>query len=130
MQKKKNKLKDKFLSLDRSPLADDLFKRWEEESPESIKVEAHLNDRKTSMAGRLELGAHGHPVTILIMDEVSGAEMEFNHVRSALIVVEEKRKGSAGWLSMMVGNVEKIKPVLEMIAQATLDELKRLVRRD
>lgn len=121
----KNK-KDKILTLNNSPLADDLMRQWEAEAPDSIRVEGQLNDRKTVLSGRVEVGAHGHPVTVVVIDEVTGAEMEFNHVHDALLMIEEKRKGSFGWLSVVVGSVTKIKPMLEMVAQATLDELKKL----
>ena len=121
----KNK-KDKILSLDKSPLADELIRQWEEEAPESIEVEGQLNDRKTMLSGRVEVGARGHPVTVVIIDEVTGSELEFNHIHNALLMLEEKRRASFGWLSMVVGSVTKIKPMLEMVAQATIDELKKL----
>lgn len=118
--------RDKILSLDKSPLADELYQKWEDEAPEPMEIEGQLNQKKTVLSGRLELGARGHPVTILIADEVTGAEMEFNHVANAMLMIEEKRKGSTGWVSLIVGRVNKLKPVLEMIAQATLDELRKL----
>jgi hypothetical protein len=128
MKKIKEK-KDRILKMGRSPLADDLLKQWEDEAPEAIAIEGQLNDRKTSLSGKLEIGVDGHPVSILIIDEISGAEMEFSHVHNAVIMVEEKRKGSNGWISMVVGNLNKIKPVLEMLAEATLDELKKIVKK-
>lgn len=118
--------KDKILSLDKSPLADDLMRQWESEAPEGVQVEGQLNDRKTVLSGRVEVGANGHPVTLVVIDEMTGAEMEFNHIHNALLMVEEKRKGSFGWLSVVVGSVSKIKPMLEMVASATIDELKKL----
>ncbi len=121
------KKKDKILALDKSPLADDLLRKWEEEAPEPLELEGRLDERKTMLSGSVGVGAHGHPVTIVIVDEISGAEMEFNHVHNAVLMIEEKRKGSTGWMSLVVGNVSKIKPVLEMIVGATLDELKKLV---
>lgn len=128
MKRIKEKM-DRILSLDRSPLADDLLRKWEDEAPEAMRIEGRLNDRKTVLSGKLEVGARGHPVSILIIDEVSGAEMEFNHVHSAVIMIEEKRRGSNGWLSLIVGNLAKIKPVLEMLASATLDELEKITKK-
>lgn len=121
--------KDKILPLDKSPLADDLYQKWEDEAPEPMQMEARLNQRRTVLSGRLEVGAKGHPVTIMIVDEVTGAEMEFNHVHNALVMVEERRKSSTGWLSLIVGSASKLKPVLAMIASATVEELKKLAGR-
>ena len=121
--------KDRILSLEKSPLAEELLKKWDEEAPDEVKIEGRLDGSKTRLSGKMEIGAAGHPVSILVMDEVTGAELEFNHVHNALLMVEEKRRGSSGWVSLVAGSVGMIKPVLEMIATATLDELKRLVGR-
>lgn len=80
------------------------------------------------MSGKLGVGADGHPVTILVSDEVTGAEIEMNHVHNALLVIEDKRKNSSGWLSLVVGDIKKVGDVLQIVAQATMEELKKILK--
>lgn len=127
MVKKKNQ--DKILEQENSPLNESW---WSDEADDDFaqRVEDLAEDGETMMiSGEMGLGKDRHPVTILITDEVTGAEMEMTHVKNALVVVEDERKSTSGWLSMVIGDVEKLGDVLHFIAKATIQELKRLVRK-
>ncbi len=80
------------------------------------------------MSGKLGVGADGHPVTIMITDEITGAEVEMNHVHNALLVIEDRRKSSSGWLSLVVGDIKKVGDILHVVAQATIEELKKILK--
>ena len=67
-----------------------LSKEWE--------VGMDLEDKASvgvSVEGDLEIGRKGHPVTVIIEDEVSGEVLEVNHVESAFLVIEDKRKNTS-----------------------------------
>jgi hypothetical protein len=83
-------------------------------------------DREIIMSGRLNIGREGNPVTITIEDEVTGEIMEVNNVSSALLVVEETRKSSSGWVSFIFGDPKKISNVLEFLSKITLEGLKKM----
>ena len=124
---KKKRLEDKILVIGGSPLDDNW---WSNEADDEFaqKVEDMADDGETMMvSGEMGLGDR-HPVTILIIDEITGAEIEMTHVKNALVVVEDERKSTSGWLSMVIGDVDKLGEVLRFIARATVNELKRLVK--
>ena len=79
-----------------------------------------------SITGEMELGKDGHPVTVTITDEVTGAMMEINHIKSGMILVEDSRTQTSGWLTMVIGDIDKIGNILRFIAKATIGELNRL----
>jgi len=79
------------------------------------------------MSGELEIGKGGNPVTIVVKDEEEGSEIEFSNVNQAWLMIEEKRKSSAGWLSLIIGDVNKIVSVLRFVAKATVKELRQMV---
>ena len=81
-----------------------------------------------AVSGELSVGKNGHPVTILIEDEETGESLEVNHVRSALFVIEDSRRSSSGWLSIVVGNLEKLNSVLSFLSKLTLEGLEKLAR--
>ena len=122
MSKKKNKKKnqkrtDRVLSDKDSPLAGELF----------VDLDDKEGKEDVMMSGELDIGKSGNPVTIIIRDEKEGSEIEFNNVNQAWLMLEEKRKSSTGWLSLIIGDVGKIVDVLKFVAKATADELKQLV---
>lgn len=86
-------------------------------------------DEALVLSGEMEVGKGGNPVTISILDETTGESMEINHVANALLVIEDKRSSSNGWLSLLVGDLDKVGAVFKLLAKATLDELRRIVRR-
>ena len=124
--KKKNK-QDRILVLGESPLNEGW---WQEDNDGDDWIE-EVGSENDSMvvSGEMGVGNNNHPVTIKITDEVSGMEMEMAHVKSALLIIEDERKSTAGWLSMVVGDINKLAGVLRFIARATVDELKRLAGR-
>jgi hypothetical protein len=81
------------------------------------------------LSGEMEVGKNGNPVTISIVDELTGEAMEINHVANALLVLEDKRRSSSGWLSLLIGDLDKIGSIFRLLAKATLDELRRITRR-
>ncbi len=120
--------KDRILvTPGRSPLVTDIYPEWEEEQLETeLELSKGTSDEALVISGELGLG--GNPVTILVIDEVTGMEMEINHVKNALFVIEDKRKNSSGWLSLVIGDIEKVGEVLRFVAKATVKELKRMVK--
>ena len=87
------------------------------------------HDEALVLTGELEVGKAGNPVTISILDETTGESMEINHVSNALLVVEDRRRSTNGWLSLLIGDLDKIGSVFRLLAKATLDELRRIVGR-
>jgi len=85
-----------------------------------------VGDDVMSITGEMELGKDGHPVTVTITDEVTGAMMEINHIKSGMILVEDSRTQTSGWLTMVIGDIDKIGNILRFIAKATIGELNRL----
>ena len=79
------------------------------------------------ITGNLGIGEKGNPVTIFVEDEVTGEGLEINHVDSAFVVVEDKRRGSSGWLAVAVGEIKKLNQVLGFLAGTTLDGLKKMM---
>lgn len=115
--KKPQVREDKLLKTLDSPIMDD-------------EVDLVASSRSgLAVAGEINIGRHGNPVTILIEDEETGEVLELNHVRSALLLIEDKRKSSSGWLSVAIGSVEKISEVLEFLTRTTLDGLKKITGR-
>ena len=47
------------------------------------------------MGRKSYIGKSGNPVTILVEDEETGEILEVNHVRTALLVIEDSRKSSS-----------------------------------
>jgi hypothetical protein len=84
-------------------------------------------DKAMVVSGDLEVGKNGNPVTISVIDEVSGEIMEINHVQNALIVVEDKRSRSSGWLTLFLGDLDKVGQVVKLLAQASMEELRKII---
>lgn len=116
-KKKDEKRTDRVLSGKNSPLAGELF----------VDLDKKEGGEDVMMSGELDIGKSGNPVTIIIRDEKEGSEIEFNNVNQAWLMLEEKRKSSTGWLSLIIGDVGKIVDVLRFVAKATVEELKQLV---
>lgn len=81
-----------------------------------------------AVSGQLNIGKNGNPVTIYLEDEETGETLEVNHVKTALLVIEDSRKSSNGWLSIAVGSMSKLSNVLEFLAKVTLSGLEKLTR--
>lgn len=82
--------------------------------------------REVVMSGKLNIGRGGSPVTVTVKDEVSGETMEISNVGNALLMIEEKRRSSGGWMSLIFGDVKKIGEVLEFLSKMTLSGLKNM----
>jgi len=80
------------------------------------------------MSGKLNIGKGGNPVTITVEDEVTGEVMEINNVGSALLMVEEVRRSSSGWISMIFGDLGKVAGVLGFMSKMTLAGLEKMKR--
>src|SRR3989339_1876411 len=99
----------------------------DEVEDESLDFSAEMvGDDVMSITGEMELGKDGHPVTVTITGEVAGAMMEINHIKSGMILVEDSRTQTSGWLTMVIGDIDKIGNILRFIAKATIGELNRL----
>lgn len=126
---KKKITADRIMAVEaKSPLVDELYPEWEDE--EEMEMGLELNDpadESMVISGELSLG--GNPVTIVVIDEVTGMEMEINHVRNGLIAIDDQRKSSSGWLSMVVGDADKVGEILRFVAKATVAELKRMMKK-
>jgi len=85
--------------------------------------------KEMAISGNLDVGKGGHPVTVVIEDEITGEMLEINHVDSAFLMIEDRRKRSAGWLAVVVGNVEKINRVLGFLSKLTLNSLKKMAKK-
>lgn len=109
--------RDRLLLGFDSPLLDEMNVGKEEESKDIV------------ISGNLGIGERGNPVTILVEDEITGESLEINHVDSAFVVVEDKRRSSTGWLAIAVGEVKKLNQVLGFLANTTLSGLKKMVKR-
>lgn len=114
------KKEDKLVSNLSSPLA----KEWRMGGDFKDEVNAGV-----SVEGDLEIGRKGHPVTVTIEDEVSGEVLEVNHVESAFLVIEDRRRNTSGWLAIAIGEVKTLGKVLGFLAGATLDNLKEMVKK-
>ncbi len=88
-----------------------------------------LGKQGLAVAGELNIGRSGNPVTIFIEDEETGEVLEVNHVQSALLLIEDQRTASSGWLSLAIGSIEKVSDVLEFLTRTTLDGLRKLTKR-
>lgn len=108
---------DRLLTTD-SPILDCLDEGLSFDQSEGLAV-----------AGKLNIGKKGNPVTILIEDEETGETLEVSHVSSALLVIEDSRRSSSGWLSVAIGSVEKLSSVLQFLSKITLEGLERLAKR-
>lgn len=86
-------------------------------------------DNQVVVSGNLGVGGGGHPVTVVIEDEVNGQILEINNVKRALVMIEDNRLSSQGWLSLAIGEIEKINEVLGFLSRVTIDGLKRMVKR-
>ena len=82
--------------------------------------------REVVMSGRFNIGKGGNPVTIIVEDEVSGETMELNNVNNALLMIEETRRSSSGWVSMIFGDLSKISEVLGFLSKMTLSGLSKM----
>jgi len=82
-----------------------------------------------AVAGELSIGRNGNPVTIMIEDEETGEVLEVNHVNSAILLIEDQRKNSSGWLSIAIGSIEKVGEVLSFLTKTTLEGLRRITKR-
>lgn len=92
-------------------------------------TDGEVEERDVVISGNLGVGERGNPVTILVEDEVTGESLEINHVESAFVVVEDKRRSTSGWLAVAVGEVKKLSGVLGFLAGTTLDGLKKMIKR-
>lgn len=86
--------------------------------------------REVVMSGRLNIGKSGNPVTITVEDEVTGEVMEISNVSSALLMIEEARRSSSGWMSLIFGDLKKIEEVLEFLSKISLAGLKKMQNKD
>jgi len=79
------------------------------------------------MSGKMDVGRSGRPVTILVEDEETGEALEINHVRNAMLLIEDNRKSTSSWLSLLIGDIEKVGGVIKFVAKASLEELQKLL---
>lgn len=82
-----------------------------------------------AVSGQINIGKNGHQVTVLVEDEETGETLEVNHVRAALLIIEDSRKSSSGWLSVAVGSITKLNSVLSFLSKITLEGLEKLAKR-
>jgi len=54
--------------------------------------------------------------------------LEVNHVNTALLVIEDSRRSSSGWLSVAIGSLPKLSDVLGFLSKVTLSGLEKLTR--
>ena len=81
-----------------------------------------------AISGQLNIGKNGNPVTIYVEDEETGETLEINHVGTALLVIEDSRRSSNGWLSVAIGSLTKLSNVLEFLSKVTLSGLEKMAR--
>lgn len=81
-----------------------------------------------AISGRLNIGKSGNPVTIYIEDEETGETLEVNHVNTALLVIEDSRRSSNGWLSVAIGSLPKLSNVLQFLSKVTLSGLEKMTK--
>src|SRR3989344_3512377 len=82
-----------------------------------------------AVSGQINIGKNGNPVTIFIEDEETGEVLEVNHVRTALLVIEDSRRSTSGWLSVALGSLPKLSEVLQFIAKITLEGWENMTKR-
>jgi len=82
--------------------------------------------REAMVSGQLGIGKNGNPVTIAIEDEITGEIIEISNVKNALLMIEETRKSSSGWLSLVIGEESKLKEVISFLSHITLDGLRKM----
>ncbi len=82
------------------------------------------------IAGNLDLGKTGNPVTIFLEDEITGEQLEISGVKNAFIILEDTRRTSSGWLALAIGSIEKMGDVLGFLSQTTLDTIRKLAKKD
>lgn len=87
------------------------------------------NQSSLAVSGQINIGKSGNPVTIYIEDEETGEVLEVNHVKTALMVIEDSRKSTSGWLSVALGSLPKLSEVLQFIAKITLEGLEKMTKR-
>lgn len=123
--------KDRILKTKYSPLRDEMYPEWDGLPSELGEADTQIgfSTEEETLVVSGELGKGGHPVTITVLDEVTGQEMEISHIKNALIMLEDERPHSSGWLSLMIGDVKRIGEILSFVAKATVKELKRMVKR-
>lgn len=100
------------------------------DSPILDEMDDSLLAGQTSLAvsGQINIGKSGNPVTIFIEDEETGECLEVNHVRTALLVIEDSRRSASGWLSVALGSMSKLSEVLQFVAKITLEGLEKMTR--
>ena len=116
--KKIRKERDRLLLGFDSPLLDEMGEDEE------------VGEKDIVISGNLGIGERGNPVTILVEDEITGESLEINHVESAFVVVEDKRRSTTGWLAVAVGEVKKLNQVLSFLSKTTLDGLKKMISKN
>ena len=110
-------MRDRLLTNFDSPIMDD----------ENELLSEMMAGEGLAVTGKLSLGKNGHNVTIVVEDEETGEVLEINHVQTALLVIEDKRSKSSGWLSIAIGNMSKLSEVLEFLSKTTLEGLKKMM---
>jgi hypothetical protein len=126
----KKQKKDRIIVVpSKSPLVSEIYPDWADEEELETELEISSGSEEEAMVISGELGLGNNPMTITLTDEVTGMEMELTHVKNALLVIEDQRKSSSGWLSLVIGDIEKVGDVLKFVAKATVKELKRMVKR-
>jgi len=118
MRRKKGKGRDRLLLGFDSPLMEEMNLESEDAGSKDVVI-----------SGNLGIGEMGNPVTIMVEDEITGEILEINHVESAFVVIEDKRRNSSGWLAVAVGEVKKLNQVLGFLAGTTLDGLKKMIKK-
>jgi len=81
------------------------------------------------VSGKLSVGSEGNPVTIVIIDEETGETLEINNVNRAFLMIEDTRQSSSGWLSLALGELDKLAEVLGFLSKTTLSGLKKIAKR-
>ena len=87
-----------------------------------------VSQSSLAVSGQINIGKSGNPVTIFIEDEETGEILEVNHVKTALLVIEDSRKSTSGWLSVALGSLPKLSEVLQFIAKITLEGLEKMTK--
>ena len=87
-----------------------------------------VSQSSLAVSGQINIGKSGNPVTIFIEDEDTGEILEVNHVKTALLVIEDSRKSTSGWLSVALGSLPKLSEVLQFIAKITLEGLEKMTK--
>lgn len=99
------------------------------DSPILDEMEDFLPSQSSlAISGQINIGKNGNPVTIFIEDEETGEVLEVNHVKTALLVIEDSRRSTSGWLSVAIGPLTRLSSVLEFLAKVTLEGLEKMTR--